>query len=195
MRDVSQGSKPARMTGFNARLAVVVSVVAVVGIALLVFYAIPPSQQSAQVCQGGTCGFEWGNPVNATGSGNPECPGHYCYVVAVAQPGGGNDSLANLHLSLHTPSGAVIQWPGGTTGSGIDSVLLVHSMGSEPCATYDEFTGTWFWNASFSGSLSAGYSVLIHTGGVGALYGLRGDSLVESGFGGTPGTVDSAPFP
>ena len=192
---MDQGSKPARPLELKATLVAVVSVAVIAGVALTVLFAFPPAEPSASTCQGSGCGFEWGAPVNETGSGNPECPYNYCYVVPIAEPGTGNASIVNLHLRLITPSGQVLQWPNGVNGSRIDSVLLVGEPGNEPCATYDEFSNTWFWNSSFAGSVSDDYSILIHTGGVGSSFGLRGDSLSESGFGGVPGLVVSAPFP
>ena len=192
---MTRESKPVRKAGVTPKLIVVVSVVAVVGAALFVLNALSSSQQPTSGCRGITCGFEWGTPVNATDSGIPECPLNYCYVVEIAGTGAGNASLSELHLSLLTRSGQPMPWPSAGTGSGIDSVLLVQTVNNKSCATYDEFTGTWNWNSSFSGSVSEGYAILIHTGGVGSLYGLRGDSLGESGLGGTHGLVVSAPFP
>jgi len=139
-------------------------------------------------------GWAWGQPLNESGTSSTDCPstiGHYCYSVEIASVPGGL-LVWQVHLTLESANGSARSWPSDPTS---DRVTLVAPIPPAECAEYDTATSQWTLLGNFTGTVGAGFTVVIWTGGAGASYGLSGDTIVYTGVDGATGTNPSATFP
>ena len=190
----SGGPTPRRPRGLSDRgfrAIVVASLVAMLLFALALFEL--PTSTPLPACGGFDCSsmFSWGTPMNQTGSAPPGCPlvsGHYCYTIEIV---GANLNVRNMNLSLATVNGT-IPWPSIPAS---DTVSLLSPEYGAPVAYFDTATFSWTTDGNFTGVVGGGFTIVVFTGGTGATFGLRGDTLVLHGANGATLTVPSNTFP
>ena len=171
-------------------------IVAITVVLAAVLYLLVTSLTKSSASDPLGSAFTWGAPTNATGVPTLGCAGlsHYCYLVQVAYTGTGL-AVTSLTLGVNTANGLPAAWPTSVSAAG-GKVLLINPSTSTVAANYWPSNSTWQLIPPYSGTLTAGFLVVIYCGGAaeGAGQGLSGLAIVAVGTNGYGGTVTAAPF-
>ena len=152
--------------------------------------------------------FSWGQAHNATGTTSDGCgasgasTNSFCYTIEIAVA---SVTTSNFELGLRNTLGEITSLPAGVTES-IDllSPTATASGCTAPgtpaigCIAYasNGFGSSWTNNASYGGTVTGGFIVVIYTTGTAtADGGMQGLELAAIGENGYSGSVISNPFP
>ncbi len=196
--------RKARKRGVSPIIATILLVAITVVLAAVLYVLISGLTHGPSSAPLGT-NFSWGVPVNSTstsgtvtGCAATSTAHAFCYSIEIA---GSSVTTSNFILSLRNSAGATVSWP--VTAATIpcaatataSQVCLISPTVSTPVAAYSTSAGGWTNVATFTGSVSGGYTIVICVIGTAAVNaGLLGDQLVAIGASGYSGSVPAASF-
>jgi len=200
--------RKARKRGVSPIIATILLVAITVVLAAVLYVLISGLTHGPSSAPLGT-NFSWGVPVNATGTTTNGCgtsggaTHSFCYSIEIA---GSSVSTSNFVLALRNAAGATVSLPATATVS-VDLIsptitasgCVAPGTAAAGCVAYAGSTtgtlGSWTNIASFTGSVTGGFTVVIFTtGGAAVNAGMLGDILVAVGSSGYSGSVISPAF-